>query len=136
MTTLLQGARVFDGTGAPARDGLAILIERDRIAKVAPPAELAGCGADVLHLDGATVLPGIVNGADYLSMKDTKQYYYDIYRQSGHYQLLRCDRSALVLLSQGVTTTVDVGAFERVTLMLRNAVDMGLVIGPRIVTAG
>ena len=28
------------------------------------------------------------------------------------------------------------GAFERVTLVLRNAIDMGLIVGPRIVTAG
>jgi imidazolonepropionase-like amidohydrolase len=136
MRTVLVGGRVFDGTGAPARDGLAVAIDGDRIAAVGDARDLAAPGDEVVNVSGATVLPGIVNGADYLSMKQTRQYYYDIYRQSAQYQLLRCVRSALVLLSQGVTTTVDVGAFERVTLMLRNAIDMGLVVGPRIDTAG
>jgi imidazolonepropionase-like amidohydrolase len=134
MRTVLDGARVFDGTAA--REGLAVAIEGDRIAEVGPAATVRRPGDEMIALDGLTIVPGIVNGADYLSMKQTSQYYYDIYRQSGHYQLLRCVRSALVLLSQGVTTTVDVGAFERVTLMLRNAIEMGLVVGPRIVTSG
>jgi len=134
VRTVLAPSRIFDGERA--RTHVAVAIEGDRIAAIGPVREIASPGDEVVELAGHTILPGIVNGADYLSMKDTREYYYDIYRQSGQYQLLRCVRSALVLLSQGVTTTVDIGAFERVTLMLRNAIDMGLIVGPRIVTAG
>src|SRR6476646_800560 len=33
---VLRGGRIFDGTGAPAREGT-LVIERNRIAKVLPP---------------------------------------------------------------------------------------------------
>lgn len=136
MALVLRDLRLFDGTGRAVQDGLEIGVEADRIAWVGPQGSGPPGDHESVSLGAATVLPGIVNGADYLSMKAVGQYYYDVYRQSGHYQLLRCVRSGLILLSQGVTTTVDIGAFERVTLMLRNAIDMGLVTGPRIATAG
>lgn len=132
--TTLTNLRLFDGTGSPTRDGASIVIEDGAIASVG--AGRPGGAGEVVDLGGATVLPGIVNGTDYMTMKQVQQAYYDIYRQSPQLQLLRCVRSALVLLSQGVTTTVDIGAIDRVNLTLRNGISMGMVVGPRIVTSG
>src|SRR2546425_12438797 len=131
-TTLVK-LRLVDGTCAPAREGISIGIEDGAIAAVDGG---RATGGETIDLGGATVLPGIVNGTDYLTMKEVTQNYYDVYRQSPQLQLLRCVRSGLVLLSQGVTTTVDIGAIDRVNVTLRNGISMGIVIGPRVVTSG
>lgn len=59
---VIVGGALFDGTGAPPRSGLALVIEGERIAAIVdadgytPPE-----GARVLDAAGATVLPGLIN---------------------------------------------------------------------------
>jgi imidazolonepropionase-like amidohydrolase len=54
--TLIRGARVFDGTGAPARI-LDVLVRGDRIAAVGP--RLNAPGARLVDASGLTLLPGL-----------------------------------------------------------------------------
>jgi len=54
------GATVWDGTGASARPGSTIVVERGRIADVGPDAAIPP-GADVVSLTGKFVIPGLVN---------------------------------------------------------------------------
>lgn len=69
---ILRGVTLVDGTGAPARGPVDVVVEGDRIAAVvsvgAPGAPVdpdrrpeAGPGARELELDGAWVLPGFVD---------------------------------------------------------------------------
>lgn len=57
----LQNVRVFDGTGAPARDGQTVLIRGSRIEAVGDaPNVPVPPDAERLDLSGHTVLPGLV----------------------------------------------------------------------------
>ncbi|VVT20074.1 conserved exported hypothetical protein [Sphingomonas sp. EC-HK361] len=56
-TTLIRGARVFDGTGAPATLG-DVLVEGERITAVAPHLK-APRGARVVNAKGMTLIPGL-----------------------------------------------------------------------------
>lgn len=55
--TLIRNARIFDGTGAPARMG-DVLIRGDRIAAVGPHLDKPG-GARVIDAKGKTLIPGL-----------------------------------------------------------------------------
>ncbi len=55
--TLIRGARIFDGTGAPARVGN-VLIRGDRIVAVGP-AERAPRGSRIVKARGLTLIPGL-----------------------------------------------------------------------------
>lgn len=58
----LQGVRVIDGTGSPARDNQTILIRDGRIVAVGTNGEVSiPSGAKVHDLAGATVIPGLVD---------------------------------------------------------------------------
>ncbi|MFN8535421.1 MAG: amidohydrolase family protein [Dehalococcoidia bacterium] len=132
-TVWYRGLRLIDGTGAPPVDRTTIGVVDGRIVSVGgdvPP------DAEVRDLGGATVLPGLVNADEYLTIKGVSSYYYDIYRQSSHFQLLRAARNALYSLAQGITAVRDVGAIGRVNVVLRDAIDLGVVVGPRIYTCG
>src|SRR6266404_3743153 len=60
-TLVLRGGRIFDGTGAPAREGT-LVIERNKIAKILP---VSATGwpkdAQVIDVSGKTILPGLID---------------------------------------------------------------------------
>src|SRR5258707_3785880 len=56
----LTGARVFDGTGGPVRDGMAVLVEDGVIPRVASASEPCPDGARPLDVQRRTVIPGLV----------------------------------------------------------------------------
>ena len=60
-TVALTNAKVFDGSGAPARTGQTIVIEGDRITAVGRTGSVdVPSGARVIDLSGQTVIPGLV----------------------------------------------------------------------------
>ena len=60
-TIVLRGGRVFDGTGAAAREGT-VVITGDRIASVlAPGATSWPADARVIDVTGKTVMPGLID---------------------------------------------------------------------------
>src|SRR5438132_7051229 len=69
MRTVLYPEWVIDGTGAPARTGHAVVIDGDRIAAVAPRAEMTLGDSDrVIQCPGDTLLPGLINMHAHLSL--------------------------------------------------------------------
>ena len=61
--TIFDGTTVIDGTGAPARPGMAILVEGEAIAAVVPAADLTEevrQGAGVVDASGWFAIPGLV----------------------------------------------------------------------------
>jgi imidazolonepropionase-like amidohydrolase len=70
MRLLIDGAKVWDGTGKPAFRGK-VLIDGERIAAVAPQSEtLAAEGAERLDAGGKILMPGMVEGHSHLSFVD------------------------------------------------------------------
>ena len=62
MRLLIDGATVWNGTGAPPFPGK-VLIEGERIAAIAPQSEsLAADGAERIDAAGKFLMPGMVEG--------------------------------------------------------------------------
>src|SRR5258708_23415792 len=58
-TLVLRNGRIFDGTGAPAREGT-LVIERNKVAKILPPGSSDWPkDARVIDASGKTILPGL-----------------------------------------------------------------------------
>nr|WSX74973.1 amidohydrolase family protein [Streptomyces sp. NBC_00899] len=67
---LYRGATVIDGTGAPARPGTTVVVDGERIVRVAADAEVdpAGYdGAELVDLAGAFVIPGLIDSHQHLA---------------------------------------------------------------------
>jgi len=63
-----RGAALIDGTGAPARPGMAILTVDERIERVAPNSELVSPpGAREVDVSGFYVSPGLINTHEHLA---------------------------------------------------------------------
>src|SRR5260370_39367129 len=60
-TLVLRGGRIFDGTGAPAREGT-LVIERNKIVKIlAANSSDWSKDAKVIDVSGKTVMPGLID---------------------------------------------------------------------------
>src|SRR5216110_3008889 len=67
----IDNVRVIDGTGAPAREGLSILVADGRIARVDTVEALKAATADVVvDGKGRSVLPGLVMVHEHLVFLD------------------------------------------------------------------
>src|SRR5438094_5792514 len=58
---IVKAAHLIDGKADTPREGMAVLIEGDRIQKIAPAAELQAAGVRVIDLGNAWLLPGLID---------------------------------------------------------------------------
>lgn len=69
-TTLFEGATLIDGTGAPPRPGMDVLVKGERIVRVLPDAELAPAlrtKAKLIDLHGRFLMPGMIDAHVHLA---------------------------------------------------------------------
>ncbi|WP_052442352.1 amidohydrolase family protein [Streptacidiphilus neutrinimicus] len=70
MEHAYRGATLLDGTGAPARTGMTILVADGRIRRVAPDADVPAAelsGVEVLDLGGRHVIPGLIDSHQHIA---------------------------------------------------------------------
>jgi len=108
-------ARLWDGTGAAVVPDATLVVRDGRIAAVGPSTRVAvPAGVPVIDAAGRTLLPGLVDN---------------------HYHFWSPWQGA-PLLARGVTSVRDPGAPVSTSLDYRDAIELGIVAGPHIYTAG
>lgn len=131
----IKAARLVDGTGRVIADAV-ILVENGRIVSVGTPAPP---GAEIIDLGRYTVVPGMIDVHTHMT------YYWD--RAPGTRPLSQPRRPAGVTvvlaadnarrtLEAGVTTVRDLGASNDTDYAMRDLINMGRMIGPRMFVAG
>jgi imidazolonepropionase-like amidohydrolase len=135
MRLLIDDAIVWNGTGAAPFPGK-VLIEGERIIAVAPQSEsLAADGADRIDAAGKFLMPGMVEGHAHLSFVDTPRGTALGELPPEDHALLTMD-AARKLLGAGFTSACSAAAAKiRLDVAVRDAIDQGLVDGPRLLAA-
>jgi len=122
----VRAGRMFDAKAGTMLNNQIILIKGDRINDVGPSVQIPA-DARVIDLAGATVLPGMIDGHVHNAGRG----------DSVEMKTIVMVQSALRDLEAGFTTTVDMdsrGGFG--TVELRDAINEGLIKGPRMQVAG
>lgn len=138
MTRLLRNLRLVDGTGAPAREGCAIVVEGERLAHVGPLRlgdEPAGPGVEKVDLGGRTVIPGLVEAHMHLSYNNVKVIADLDLNCPPEYSTLVSAKNAELALSYGYTAARSAGSVHAVDVALKRAINEGLFPGPRLLAA-
>jgi imidazolonepropionase-like amidohydrolase len=125
----IRAGRLFDPKSGTNLTDQVIVIKGDRIADVGPSDRVKiPQGARVLDLRGATVLPGLIDRHVHL-MQDQQPNDGRAAYLGMHY--------ALKDLNAGFTTIQDMGSPSTyATVELRDAINKGLIPGPRLQVAG
>ena len=133
-TTVLKAARVFTSTPErPLSPGM-VIVEGDHIAQVGQNLAVPA-GAQVIDLGDSTLLPGFIDAHVHMAMESSDDWYRDFYQSALRFpaeQALYAAKYARVTLEAGFTTVRDVGSHDYVALGLRNAINAGVAVGPRM----
>jgi len=132
MRILLENCRIIDGKGILDSRGF-IVIEGNRIRTVgqgrAPRKER---GDERIDIDGRSVLPGMIDCHVHLCLNGDGDSTESLLHEHNCMVVLRAAKNAYLTLLAGVTTVRDLGAKDDVIIHLRNAINAGIVPGPRI----
>lgn len=133
--TVLIVARLVDPKGARVLADQAITIENDKIVEVAPKASLKPGSATVIELANATALPGLIDSHVHLT-SEPRYHGYQGLGLSLPREALVGAKNAKLTLEAGFTTVRNLGASGYTDVALRDAIEDGDLVGPRIVAAG
>lgn len=131
----IRAGRLIDGTGAAPRDDVTILVRGNRVAEVGRGVAVPA-GAESIDLSGWTVMPGFIDMHTHITSDPSGGYADAALHQFPGYEALVGAKNARVTLLAGFTTIRNVGAGEWADVALKQAVNAGVVPGPRIYTAG
>jgi imidazolonepropionase-like amidohydrolase len=126
--TAIRAGRLFDARAGTMLTNQTVLVRGDRIADVGASVNVPA-GARIVDLTNATVLPGMIDAHVHVAL--------NVPNESVEHHIFVMMQSAQRDLDAGFTTIVDMdsrGGFG--TVELRNAINSGLVRGPRMQVAG
>ncbi|HKW39738.1 MAG TPA: amidohydrolase family protein [Gemmatimonadales bacterium] len=136
-TLLVRAGRLLAVRTGAVLTSQAILIEGDRIKEVGSAEAVAGHAprdVRVIDLHNATVLPGLIDCHTHMTA-DPGDYYKQLFRMSPIDEAVRAHIFAKRTLDAGFTTVRNVGAAEFIDVALRNAINEGVVPGPRMLVS-
>ncbi len=133
--TILRNATLFDGTGAPPRAGMDVLVEGGRVAAVGSGLT-ARPDADVLDLAGRWLMPGLIDCHVHITFAGDPQEAERAPTVHTAELAWTAAENARRTLAAGVTTVRDLGARDGVAILLRDAIAAGRLPGPRMRAAG
>ncbi|MBT4519295.1 MAG: amidohydrolase family protein [Halieaceae bacterium] len=136
QTVYLRAAKMVDVISGEVHESPAIIIEDQRIVEVGSSTSLeVPADARVIDLEGMTIMPGLMDMHTHLTSKATEHGYKGL-AVSTPREAITGVKNARTTLFAGVTTVRNVGAGGFTDVALRNAVNDGDVIGPRIFASG
>jgi imidazolonepropionase-like amidohydrolase len=134
--TAVKAGRMIDVAAGRVRQDQVILVQDGKVTAVGPSGSVViPAGATLVDLSGKTVLPGLIDTHTHITSDPTTPPYHD-YGISNPRRALAGARFARETLLSGVTTIRDVGASGYTDIALRDAINDGDVIGPRILASG
>ena len=134
-TTLIHAGKLIDGKSDKAQTKMTIVINDNLITDVIKGYKNPKDDEIYLDLKGHTVLPGLMDmhvhfGGEYQSKAERPS------KVEKEMEAILATQDAYVTFFAGFTTVRQVGDSGMVAISLRDAINQGKVVGPRIFTSG
>jgi imidazolonepropionase-like amidohydrolase len=136
-TVYVKAGHLFDATSDKLRDNVVLVVEGERILRVAPASDvIIPSDAKLVDLSKAWVLPGLIDCHTHLEVRADQ---YDPINEvkatpfmGGFNGVVNANKTLLA----GFTGVRDVGSQPFFAVDLRKAIDSGFIPGPRVVASG
>src|SRR5436305_4719163 len=132
----IRAARMLNVSRGQLINDAVILVEGDHVTAVGSRLQIPQ-GAKIIDLGDVTILPGLIDAHTHIT------YHFD---ETGHFGLSGDPSTDVTLkyaaenarrtLEAGITTIRNLGAGERVDIRLRDAINRGEAVGPRMIVSG
>ena len=136
---VITNARMIDGTGQDPVENTVIFIEGERIKTITTKDALDGQPLEdyyEIDLKGKTVLPGLIEGHFHISYTDVLDLSdLDLKLPPEECTVLAAQNGELILRC-GYTSVFSAGALHRVDVALRDLIEAGRMVGPRLLASG
>lgn len=132
MKTLLKNANIIDGLGNAPFSG-DVLIDGELIAAVGTAEQ---DGAAVIDVAGKTVMPGLIDAHCHVTLDETHSNDEMFFHRREGLGALVAAYNVQKLLRAGVTGFLDADCIFDIGVDLRDAIEAGIVPGPRMSTGG
>jgi uncharacterized protein (TIGR02246 family) len=141
-TKAIRFGKLIDGKGHTISDALVVVVG-DRIRSVSPYANVkfqVPTDAERFDLSRLTGIPGLIDAHTHMT------YWWDrapgsrpwqqLESRSAMETMFQSRENAMRTLETGVTTVRDLGSFQYMDIALRNLINQGAVVGPRMFVCG
>jgi len=133
--TILYCGRLIDPRSGQVSTEMSVVVTGGAITSVQKGYLAASAGDKTVDLKGRTVLPGLIDSHVHLEGETSPNEQLRRFTVSAIDDAFQSTVYARTTLMAGFTTVRDVGG-NGVNIALRNAINRGIVIGPRVYTAG
>ena len=133
--TIIWCGTLIDGVSNDAKSNMTIVVEKNKITAVVNGFSAAAAGDKTIDLKTKTVMPGWIDCHVHTESETKKGNVADKFTYNTADVAFESLQYVNVTLMTGFTTVRDLGG-SGINISLRNAINKGLVVGPRIFTAG
>jgi imidazolonepropionase-like amidohydrolase len=135
QVTAIHCGHLIDVVGGKVLGETTVIVEGKRVREVVAGSGSAA-GATQIDLSNQTCLPGLIDSHTHLSNEFGPTTYVDVFHWNTADYVVRSTVYARRTLLAGFTTVRNLGDSDNEVAALRNAINAGVVVGPRIYTAG
>jgi imidazolonepropionase-like amidohydrolase len=137
--TAVRFEQIVNPPGDVVRDAV-VIVEGDRITKVAAGDAAVPAGARVIDLRPLTGIPGMIDAHTHMSFywdrKPGSRPWTQLGTLSPAVTAYLAQENARRTLETGVTTVRDLGSWQYVDVAMRDLINRGAMVGPRMLIAG
>jgi imidazolonepropionase-like amidohydrolase len=137
--TLFLNARLIDGNGGDPVEGAAVQVEGNRITLVGRTSDFPpnpDGNRRVIDLGGKTLMPGLVEAHSHVSYWGAKDLPDLDLKLAPENSTIYAVKNCELMLRCGFTAASSAGAVHRVDVTIRDAINDGIIPGPRLMAAG
>jgi len=135
LTKVLQEATIIDCNQGTIQEGT-LVVKDGVIQAIGPASEIDIPGdATCFNLKGKFILPGLIDTHIHLDMHGMSDTYHESLVED-KLRAIRASREMSNTIKAGITTVRNAGSANYIDIAVRNAIEEGLMIGPRILASG
>lgn len=136
MKTKITNVRLITAVGEEVLENSEILFDETGILGIGPQVDGYHEPDRIIDGSGLTVMPGLIDCHVHLGMDCSPDPFKQIAEDDEAQTAFRAHKQGQQFLAAGITTVRNLGTRYNVDISYRNAIEEGLVAGPRIYAAG